>query len=419
MSNLVLPTLADVRNCSKKADKAYLLDEAAKKGNAELLNIIFDDDVRFFVATKKLQIPDTFPLIIEDNLDEQLLGLLNLLASGEVRGNEGIILAQNFLDKLNPDEGQNFVNILENKLRLGIGATDVNKLCRHLKIEQYLVMYALRYDKAKPNWKRRWCIQPKIDGMRTIGERNIETDFKTRKGKPLTSLKKFEEEFKKVNPTFSFVSDGEMESGTLEETVCIRRKKEQATEATYTLFGIYPYHEWQTKNFTQPYETVYELTKHFLETHNFNDIRLIPSYNITASSEEEFHNLVQKYTQEFLDQGYEGSVLKSLDHIYDPSSGTRRSGEWIKIKPEIDSDGIIVDVLEGEGEHQGLVGKFNVRWANNVVFEVAPGKLKHTFRKKIWENRNNYIGKKLEFVYQLLSIYGVPRHSYATKLKED
>ena len=100
MSNLVLPTLADVRNCSKKADKAYLLDEAAKKGNAELLNIIFDDDVRFFVVTKKLQIPDTFPLIIEDNLDEQLLGLLNLLASGEVRGNEGIILAQNFLDKL-------------------------------------------------------------------------------------------------------------------------------------------------------------------------------------------------------------------------------------------------------------------------------------------------------------------------------
>ena len=45
--------------------------------------------------------------------------------------------------------------------------------------------------------------------------------------------------------------------------------------------------------------------------------------------------------------------------------------------------------------------------------------LKRDMRKYMFEHPELYIGKTLEFKYQQLSKYGVPRHAYAVKIRED
>lgn len=423
---MILETLNRVSTIKTKADKAWELDEACKIStfHPELLNLIFDKDVRFFVDTLKVSkgLSGMMPIMAKADyeLDFELLQLLKMLASEELRGNAGVQKCIDFADQLMPAEIEMFINILENKTRLGIGATDINKLCKRFKIEQFEVMFAQQYKKVKNiDWTKEHYIQPKIDGMRCIGIKHAlkGINFFTRTGKPITSLQHLEKEINEKMWKKSFVMDGEIESGaSLEETGAIRRKDEQAEDAVYTLFGIYHLEQWLEKKNTEKYSSTYAITYDLLQDHKPAGIRLIPTYRIHAISEEEFHSLVTKYYQEFLEQGYEGAVLKTADHVYQPSAGTKRSNDWIKIKPEETTEGIIVDMLEGEGQHQGLVGKFIVKWID-VTFEVAPGKLTHESRKRIWDNKEAYLGLEVEFKYQLLSKYGVPRHASAIKIR--
>ena len=52
------------------------------------------------------------------------------------------------------------------------------------------------------------------------------------------------------------------------------------------------------------------------------------------------------------------------------------------------------------------------------IFDVAPGKFTKKQRIHILENAPDYINKKLEFQYQCLSEYGIPRHAFAIKFRE-
>ncbi len=55
----------------------------------------------------------------------------------------------------------------------------------------------------------------------------------------------------------------------------------------------------------------------------------------------------------FVEEGYEGAMLKSPDHMYKPG---KRSNNIIKIKPRLTADLLCVDVKEGTGKYEGMIG---------------------------------------------------------------
>lgn len=428
---MIFDDLLKVRNADKLSRKGELLDSIALRGEKqkELLQIIFDKDVRFFIDTDKiLQGGDGIGSLLikgDDELEEELLSILKNLSKRDISGKEAINICIQYTDQLKSIENINmFIDILDNKTRLGIKATSIEKYCREFKIDQYEVMYALAYKKAKNiDWTQRWAAQPKIDGNRQIFEKAVNQPgvFFSRTGKITTSLEKLSNELTDIFGPGPYVIDGEVENGTLEETGFIRRRSEQANDAIYTIFGIYDYEQWETKKHTEKYSTTmnimdsWTIRQRFVESKN---IRMIESYEIKATSEDDFHKKIQHYMNRFIEQGYEGVVIKTLDHVYQPSAGTRRSKDWIKIKPEEDADGVIVSIDEGEGDDRGLAGVFKIRWMTNI-FPVSSGKIKRDMRKYMFEHPELYIGKTLEFKYQQLSKYGVPRHAYAVKIRED
>jgi len=417
---MILTYLSNIRNIKTKRDKAFYLDILAKEGNSELLNIIFDKDIRFFVNIDKVLCNEMPSILLktEQEKNEELLNILKSLASEELRGKDGEKICSSFASSLNTaEEYDMFLDVLENKTRLGIGATDINKYCTEFKIEQFMVMFAKRYDKAKKvNWNQQWAIQPKIDGNRCICIIDNKFNFLSRTGKEITSLNHIEKTLKLLNVD-KIIFDGEIENdGSLESTGAIRRKDEQAENAIYTIFGAYPLTQWNNRIFTHPYSDILNNLQQLIPE-DLPNVRIIPTYYFAPTSEEEFHDLIQEYTDKFLQLGYEGAVLKTLDHLYEPSTGTRRPDSWLKIKPKETVEGIVLDVLEAKGLNQGECGKFLVKWMDKT-FEVSPGKFKKHQRVEHWINSDLYIGKKLEFQITSLTAYGKPREAFAVKFRE-
>jgi hypothetical protein len=422
---MILSNLYSVREAETKKAKAQILDDIAAKGEVyrQLLLIIFDKDIRFFVDTKKMlsktfeTTKSLFPISDED-LDKELLQLLTLLSSEELRGDVGVMRCVKFANDLpSMQDVHMFTNILENKTRLNIGATDINKYCYNFRIEQFEVMYAQRIDKIKViNPLMPYFIQPKIDGNRCIcivdGD---DIQLLSRTGKVQTGIQWLAQELKGLE--HPVVLDGEIEvGGTLEGTGAVRRKEEQALDAVYTIFGAYDFEQWIGKQHHDPYSNCLTRATDVVRLIKSDHIRAIQSYYLKAGSDEEFHKQIDRYKQTFIDQGYEGAMLKTVEHVYQPTAGSKRSVDWIKIKPQESTEGKILEVLEGEGEHAGMVGKFKVQWFNEE-FEVSPGKIDHAGRKLIFEHKENYVGSYLEFVYQQLNAYGIPRDTHAIKIR--
>lgn len=115
--------------------------------------------------------------------------------------------------------------------------------------------------------------------------------------------------------------------------------------------------------------------------------------------------------------GYEGSMVKSPDALYQPG---KRSRDWLKIKPVDTADAVITgfdERISVSGEPQGIVGSIKVRTEDGSTADVAG--LKLDLAKEMWTNQDDFIGRWLEFEYMERTPGGAFRHPRFVRLRED
>lgn len=136
------------------------------------------------------------------------------------------------------------------------------------------------------------------------------------------------------------------------------------------------------------------------------------------------------YERECLAQGHEGVMLRSPDGRYKFGRSTLKEGILLKWKRFLDAEAEVVGFEEKmhnandlqrdnlgyakrSSAQAGLLGS-GVLGALVVVdqtkqrFSIGTGFDDET-RRAIWEARGDYLGKKVNFTYQQLSRYGIPR----------
>jgi len=94
--------------------------------------------------------------------------------------------------------------------------------------------------------------------------------------------------------------------------------------------------------------------------------------------------VIGAWTQEMLNRGYEGLILRHPKGIYE----MKRSNWLLKYKPTMVDYYWIVAVNEAvseDGEAKGMVGSFIVTSKERQAFAVSAGKLSHAERIAIWE----------------------------------
>lgn len=139
---------------------------------------------------------------------------------------------------------------------------------------------------------------------------------------------------------------------------------------------------------------------------------------------------VETELQFFIDNGYEGAMLRKLDGKYKQGRSTFKEGYLLKLKRFFDDEAIVIGFEEKmsntntkevdergyskrSSKKEGLVpantlGSLQVDW-NGVIFNIGSG-FNDEQRQEIWDNRDKYLGKLVTFKYQeIITDTGRPR----------
>jgi DNA ligase-1 len=127
---------------------------------------------------------------------------------------------------------------------------------------------------------------------------------------------------------------------------------------------------------------------------------IVVDYEIVKNIEE----LYNKY-QEYVDDGYEGAMYRELNGEYEH----KRSSNLLKIKPEDSSEAIITDIHDADGNWSGTAKTATLNWKGKTFDATFKGE--HSALQKIFENKKDWIGKEVTFLYNGLTGKQIPNYA--------
>lgn len=280
------------------------------------------------------------------------------------------------------------------------------------KEEKYFPMLAHTYDPSSTKKKKNdivfpCYVQPKLDGLRCIVYSSSGGSIvcQSRTGSYFETMDHI---VKEITPYFkeskNIVFDGELYTTEMPfEELAGLIKKKKITETDRERLKHVKYHIYDIIN-DEPY------SKRCKWIHdNIRDKRYLSSVPTFLTDKKEF----KKYFSEFVEDGYEGIMLRNIDGLY---RCNYRSHDLQKYKEFMESEYEIVGAKEGDGRDKGTV-IWVCKNEEGKEFSVRPrGTIE--MRKEWFENSNEYIGGMLTVIYQELSEMGIPRFPVGKSLRD-
>lgn len=246
-----------------------------------------------------------------------------------------------------------------------------------------------------------WQIEPKRDGFRLL---IVDGVPQSRSGKPLHNIQHILDELGRKAK--GFVLDGELHGSTWEETSHVARasKSERDTKLTYTIFDCLSIDEWKAQRCAWPLADRQAFLQSLLqETAHVKFVKPVWGIDYEDFASLHKHNL---------DDGCDGTVLKLRDSLYE----FKRTKTWLKVKPVLDCDCLVVGMKEGTGKYAGLLGALEVvpdLHGDMARGENGFGEQVTTFvsgmsdeQRSEWWNYNTLMGKWIEVSYRKVNPSG-------------
>ena len=243
----------------------------------------------------------------------------------------------------------------------------------------------------KIDWNNTY-IQPKLDGIRSLGRKS---KLISRKNREIDTLPHINTDLKDV---LNYL-DGELYVHGLnfqENTRLIKKNREGSEDVKFYVYDLV--------NANMTFIDRYELLSKIVTELKSNNIILVPT--VKVNSEEE----VMAWNATFISQGYEGSMVRWGDTGYKVNG---RSENLLKYKSFQDLAIKVVDVVPSDKDPEK--GQFILHWKGakgHPYGEDVIGcgmKYSHEERKDILLNKKDYIGKTAEVRFFEFSETGVPR----------
>jgi DNA ligase-1 len=250
-------------------------------------------------------------------------------------------------------------------------------------------MLAYKVDKKPVNWSEKVFMQPKLDGVRCVISKS---GAFSRTGKPWLNIDHI---LSSLVPVFhkhpDLVLDGELYNHELKNDFekiisLVRKTKPKASDRVESCdlvqFHCYDYIDTSA---------MFEERMKFLSTAALYSycVKYVPTHSVAT------RNLANAIHEDWLDAGYEGSILR-LNGVYE----CKRSYNLQKFKDFHDTEATIVGYVPGKGKFTGLIGKFLMRDDDGIEFGCPIGKgYNFQDRRNILTNVKNYVGKRATFTY--------------------
>jgi bifunctional non-homologous end joining protein LigD len=119
--------------------------------------------------------------------------------------------------------------------------------------------------------------------------------------------------------------------------------------------------------------------------------------------------------EQWIAQGWEGSVLKRVDGFYRPG---RRSGDWIKVKPQTTAEARVTGFETGQGSWAGGYGAFTVRMLGSDA-ETTVAIPTAELRADVTAHPERYLQHVCQLRVSAIMPSGKPRHPVFDHMRED
>lgn len=258
-------------------------------------------------------------------------------------------------------------------------------------------------------------VQPKLDGTRCVAVvKDGVCTLWSRTRKPIRSVPHINAAVARMFPSGNHIVDGELYNHLLrndfEELISLIRQDEPGEGHERVQYFVYDYPSCQ-QNFSSRYNALTDAMEEYwgeLEDSEDTPLVLVPTYVAAC------HADVMEFHDTNLAAGYEGSMVRN-DGPYEQD---KRSYHLQKLKNFIDGEFSITAAEEGRGKDAGTVGAFVCVMPDGKEFKA---RLKATYarRRQLFENPEQWRGKKMTVAYQNLTSDGIPRFPIGKAIGED
>jgi len=355
----------------------------------------------------------------EDNILIQETGLLN----GKLVINRSTCTGKN-AGKRNATTGaQQALKELRSKLNKKKDTGYFESIEELEVIKKKGVMLAHEYEKHKKKVKYlNAYVQPKMDGQRSIGEEVPYVgavfaclDFEvpassykltSRGNKPILTMSHITKHLKGITEQL----DGELYAHgyTFQENMKMIKKyrpglSEKVDWWVYDLISDEPFY--------RRYEKLTVIVDGLDKLDIDHNLKLVPTYKVNSYAD------VLKYHKMFLEQGFEGTILRWGDKPYKIDG---RCDSVLKVKDFIDRVATLIDVVPEERRPTMGKGVFEITNDENKVVQFeAQFKGTHEYRGELLRNKDNYIGLASEIRFFDWTDEGIPRHGVCHGFRND
>ena len=412
-----------IGNTSSSNDKLYLLKKNENvPGLKTILKFIYDPYTRTGISkaklAKALKIAEARgPYVMGNEPFISYTEMIDYLKTHTTGNDCDITMAARFINctkVMYPEAEELAKAIVTQDLKIGVTATSLNKVYGADFIPKIGCMLGTLYGDVGPE-KTKWpCIvTEKLDGIRRIlVKENGVCRCYSRSGHEDTGLIEIVEDAKYLpNNT---VYDGELlAAGTFKDCIAQRQatnsianSKGDKTGLTFNVFDMVPLDEFRAgisndkalvRKITLGATLMDESIRH-LEPDKWpmliqafgihtelKAIRPVPILGLVKCMAD-----VEPIVNEIWARGGEGVMLNSTVGKYE----IKRSKELLKVKHTEEHVLEVVDILEGTGKFEGMMGALVVDYNGNKL-GVGSG-FNDAQRKDIWDNPEKYLGRSIE-----------------------
>jgi hypothetical protein len=309
---------------------------------------------------------------------------------------------------------------------------------------KYYPMLVHKYEEKSQYIKYPCYVQPKLDGARCIAYLNASPEEKNLyknnvilysrqlKDFPGFSYLKLEllqplVDFFDTKQEESLYVDGELykHGMSLQDINGIARNESKNDKLTKDSLEFHVFDCFYPSQLSMPFELRFQLLQDFL--HNVENKRIIkevPTYEAKDDREEE------KYLNYFLENDYEGSIIRNKDSPYTASAvsatSKTRSKYTLKRKPTFTDEYRVVGFLEGTGRDKGAI-IWRLETEDHKPFKATPKDMTLKRRKELFKEaasrggegfRRKFEGIMMTVEHRGLSNDGKPLRAKAVAFRE-
>ena len=387
----------------KVIEKALL---ASKLGSTDAQCFLFNCYQAYnpFYVFGVRQVPETVDLVDRPNPWPRFWALLEDLRTRGISGHRARDAIQECAEQFDSDEWNMLCRrVLIKDLRCGISEKTINKVVgkTEWKIPVFNVQLAQDSTDQPKKMKGIKRLEVKLDGVRVIAVVQGSTcTLYSRNGKEFENFPQVAEAIEANRKAFqygrgtggNFVLDGEIVGESFQALMKQAQRKSNAKTAgmVYHIFDIIPLDALKEGHCNIPQQKRIDWIDSAKAVLDQTDcLRIMPGMNVDLDTAEG-HDVMQRFAQASVEQGYEGIMIKNLDAPYE----CKRSDFWMKWKPTITVDLTIVGFEEGTGRNLGRLGAIiyeGVDNERNIRVNVGTG-YSDSDRDEFWALRDRLLG---------------------------